>query len=94
VVWVSKDADSRSGNPIFVSVLIRSQNAQYFPRASDGKFDVTQIKSVIYQMNWIFKENSDLESVFCIDALQHLQKLGDKNRLVQFYQNDIYMTSK
>ena len=49
---------------MFVHVLIRSQNAKYFPKANDEKFDVTQMASVIYQMNWIFEENSDLESVF------------------------------
>jgi hypothetical protein len=32
--------------------------------------------SVIYQMDWNFEENPDLESAFCIAALQHLLKLG------------------
>ena len=61
---------------MFVHVLIRPQNAKYFPKAGDGKFDVTQMPSVIYQMNRIFEENPDLEPVFCIDALQHLLGLG------------------
>ena len=67
-LWVPRDAsvwaDSRSGNPIYTRVLVRLQIAKYFPKASDGKFDVTQTTSFIYQMNHIFKENSDLESVF------------------------------
>jgi hypothetical protein len=49
---------------MFVHVLIRSQNAKYFSKAGDGKFDVTHMSSVIYQMNWIFEENPDLEPVF------------------------------
>jgi len=57
---------------MFVHVLIRSQNAKYFSKAGNGKFDVTQMSSVIYQMNWIFEENPDLEPVFCTDALLHL----------------------
>ena len=68
MIWVSRDApdsgDSRSGNLIFVHVLIRSQNAKYFPKANDEKFDVTQMASVIYQMNRIFEENPDLKPVF------------------------------
>jgi hypothetical protein len=56
--------NSRSGNPIYVHFLIRPQNAKYFPTASDGKFDITQMESVIYQMNQIFEENPNLESVF------------------------------
>ena len=58
--------------PMFVHVLIRSQTAKYFPKANDEKFDVTQMTCFIYQMNWIFEENPDLESVFCTDALLHL----------------------
>jgi hypothetical protein len=45
---------------------------KYFLKAGDGKFDVTQTPSFIYQMNHIFKENPDLESVFYVDALLHL----------------------
>ena len=56
--------DSRSGNQIFVHVLIRPQNAKYFSKADGAKFDVTEMASVIYQMNRFFEENSDLESVF------------------------------
>ena len=56
--------DSRSVNPIYVHILIRPQNAKYFPTAGDGKFDVPQIGNVIYQMNRIFEENPDLELVF------------------------------
>jgi hypothetical protein len=56
--------DSRSDHPLFVHILIRPQNAKYFLRASDENFDVTWMGNGIYQMNWNFEENSDLESVF------------------------------
>ena len=49
---------------MFVHILIRPQKAKYFLKADNGKFDVTQMGSVIYQMNQIFEENPDLESVF------------------------------
>jgi len=67
---------------MFVHVLIRPQIAKYFPRAGDGKFDVIQITSFIYQMNRIFKENPDLELVFGTDALLHLLGQGDEDRFI------------
>ena len=76
MIWVSLDApdwgDSRSENPKCVHILIRPQNAKYFLIADDEKFNVAQIGNVIYQMNQIFKENPDLESVFWIGDLWHL----------------------
>ena len=40
--------DSRSENPIYVYILIRLKNAKYFPKAGDEKFNITEIRSVIY----------------------------------------------
>jgi len=48
---------------MFVHILIGPQNAKYILKADDEKKNVTQMGSVIHQMNRIFEENSDLESV-------------------------------
>ena len=59
-------------NPIYVHILIRPQNAKYFPIADDeknSKFYVGQLGNFIYQMNQIFKENPDLKSVSWINDL-------------------------
>ena len=63
VLDVPDQGDSRSENPIYVYILIRPQNAKYFPTANDEKFNITQIGNVTYQMDRNFEENPDLEPV-------------------------------